>query len=192
MIERASRNVQRAGLSDSVTFHQQSIEAGFEQTDIDALFLDVREPWLYLRQATAALTEGGFFGALVPTVNQVVDLVKAAVRQPIADLEVLELLERRYKPVPERVRPLDRLTAHTGFLIFGRRLAEARRAPEREPGIAALGRPKDAEHPESDHGVDDWSEDPAVEDWSEGREADDWSEGPGASPSESDADAEAP
>jgi tRNA (adenine57-N1/adenine58-N1)-methyltransferase len=29
---------------------------------------------------------------------------------------------RRYKTIPERVRPEDRMVAHTGFLIFARRL----------------------------------------------------------------------
>jgi tRNA (adenine57-N1/adenine58-N1)-methyltransferase len=123
MIQKAQANVRRAGLEQAVTFRQRSIEAGFDEDDADALFLDVREPWLYLRQAAQALSEGGFFGAIVPTVNQIVDLVGALYGQPFVDVEIIELLERHYKALPERVRPLDRLTAHTGFLVFARRLA---------------------------------------------------------------------
>ena len=37
-------------------------------------------------------------------------------------VDIVELLERHYKAVPERIRPLDRLTAHTGFLVFARKL----------------------------------------------------------------------
>jgi tRNA (adenine57-N1/adenine58-N1)-methyltransferase len=36
------------------------------------------------------------------------------------DVEILEILHRRYKPVPERLRPEDRMVAHTGFLVFAR------------------------------------------------------------------------
>jgi tRNA (adenine57-N1/adenine58-N1)-methyltransferase catalytic subunit len=121
MIERARSNLDRIGLVDAVTFHQRSIEFGFAETDVDALFLDVREPWLYLLQATGALADGGFFGAIVPTINQVTELVKGLARGPFAEVEVSELLLRQYRPIPERVRPLDRLTAHTGYLLFARK-----------------------------------------------------------------------
>jgi len=141
MLERARANVARVGLEDAVTFSQRSIEAGFQETDVDALFLDVREPWLYLGQAAAAMAEGSFFGAIVPTVNQVVDLVAGLARQPFTDVDIIELLERRYKAVPQRVRPLDRLTAHTGFLLFARRLS----APYAMGDRARAARPEDDE-----------------------------------------------
>ena len=122
MLEKAGANLERLGLGRAVTLLQRSIEIGFDEDDADALFLDVREPWLYLTQAAAALCEGGFFGAIVPTVNQVVDLIGGLTRQPFTDVDIVELLERHYKPVVERIRPLDRLTAHTGFLVFARKL----------------------------------------------------------------------
>lgn len=150
MLDRARSNVQRTGLEDAVTFHQQSIEAGFEQTGVDALFLDVREPWLYLGQAAEAMAEGAFFGAIVPTVNQVVDMVSGFVGHPFTDVEVIELLERRYKPVPERVRPLDRLTAHTGFLVFARHLSLPYHVGDRAP-LA-----EDADDAESDDEPHGW------------------------------------
>jgi tRNA (adenine57-N1/adenine58-N1)-methyltransferase len=37
-------------------------------------------------------------------------------------LEVVEVLLRFYKPEPERLRPTDRMVAHTGYLVFGRPL----------------------------------------------------------------------
>jgi tRNA (adenine57-N1/adenine58-N1)-methyltransferase len=37
-------------------------------------------------------------------------------------VEVCELLLRYYKPEPTRLRPTDRMVAHTGFLTFGRRI----------------------------------------------------------------------
>lgn len=132
MIARARDNIDRAGLTASVTFHEQSIEAGFAETGVDAVFLDVREPWRYLAQVHDALGNGGFFGSLVPTINQVVDLVHGLTRQAFTDVEVSELMLRQYKAVPERIRPLDRLTAHTGFLLFARRSRLAARPTDEE------------------------------------------------------------
>ena len=39
---------------------------------------------------------------------------------PFAETEVCEILIRRWKPVADRLRPEDRMTAHTGFLVFCR------------------------------------------------------------------------
>jgi tRNA (adenine57-N1/adenine58-N1)-methyltransferase len=89
---------------------------------VDALFLDVREPWLYLEQVCDALADGGFFGSLVPTTNQVSDLLAEMERHPFISTEVLEIMLRHYKPVPARLRPRDHMVGHTGFLVFARKI----------------------------------------------------------------------
>jgi tRNA (adenine57-N1/adenine58-N1)-methyltransferase len=126
MQRNAIRNLQRVGLSDYVEFKTRDIADGFDETGVDALFLDVRTPWDYLQQAYRALKGGGFFGALVPTTNQVSDIVEGLEAGHFGDVEVVELLLRAYKPVPERLRPADTMVGHTGYLIFARKIvAEA-------------------------------------------------------------------
>jgi tRNA (adenine57-N1/adenine58-N1)-methyltransferase len=120
MLDLASKNVALAGLDEAVDFKLRHIDAGFDEKNVDAVFLDVREPWHYLGRAAEALRGGGFFGALVPTANQVIDLLAELRVNDWADIEVSELLLRLYKPVPGRLRPEDRLTPHTGYLIFAR------------------------------------------------------------------------
>src|SRR5450759_3631760 len=63
-----------------------------------------------------------FFCNLVPTFNQVERLLYVLRREHFAFVEVCELLLRYYKPEPTRLRPTDRMVAHTGFLTFGRRI----------------------------------------------------------------------
>lgn len=116
----ARRNLERVGLEARVELKRGDAAEGFAETGLDAGFMDVREPWRYLEQVQKALQPGGFLGALVPTTNQVQELVAALQEQAVRDVEVCELMLRQYKPVPERLRPMDRLTAHTGYLIFGR------------------------------------------------------------------------
>jgi len=123
MINLARHNLEAVGLADRVRLIHRDIAEGFTETDVDALFLDVREPWDYLHQVCAALEDGGFFGALVPTTNQVSDLLAAMGRHPFSSVEVLEILLRKYKTVPARLRPQDQMVGHTGFLIFARTVA---------------------------------------------------------------------
>ncbi len=144
MLELAHKNLERFGALDVVELKQRDIRTGFDERDADALFLDVREPWLFLEQAHAALKGGGFFGSLVPTANQLSDLLQEMeTTGGWADVEVLEILMRRYKPVAERLRPEDRMIGHTGYLLFARsvRRGVANHEPrEREEQVE--GQPK--------------------------------------------------
>lgn len=116
----ARRNLEWAGVGANVEIHVKDISGGMELKNADAVFLDMREPWLCLGPALAAARRGASFGFLLPTVNQVNQLLLALEKGPFAEIEIVEILLRRWKPVPDRLRPEDRMSAHTGFLIFAR------------------------------------------------------------------------
>ena len=65
---------------------------------------------------------GGFFGALLPTTNQVALLLTGLQEHSFGMTEVVEVLLRNYKTVAARFRPSDRMVAHTGYLVFARAL----------------------------------------------------------------------
>lgn len=118
----ARKNVTRLGLAERVEFKLRDLAEGCDETDAEAFFLDVPNPWDYIPQVRAALQSGGFFGSLVPTTNQVVPLLEALRREGFAFIEVCEILLRYYKPEPQRLRPTDRMVAHTGYLVFARKV----------------------------------------------------------------------
>lgn len=122
MIHLATRNLVRVNLEEYVELKQRDIAEGFDEREADALFLDLRTPWLYLGQSREALKADGFFGAILPTTNQVSQLIEALAEHDFVDIEVEELLRRGYKVVPARLRPQDRMVAHTGYLIFARKV----------------------------------------------------------------------
>lgn len=121
----ARNNLTRLGLEHRVEFKLKDIQDGFDETDADALFLDLPNPYDYILQARNGLKPGGFFGAILPTTNQVVKLMTELKRNDFAFLDVLEILLRHYKTEPDRFRPTDRMIAHTGFLIFARPILRA-------------------------------------------------------------------
>jgi tRNA (adenine57-N1/adenine58-N1)-methyltransferase len=122
MQQLARTNLEQLGLADSVEFKLRDIADGFDECDADALFLDLPNPWDYLAQAHKALVGGGFFGCILPTTNQVSRLIEVLEGAGFGWIEVEELLLRSYKAVPARLRPMDRMIAHTGYLIFARAL----------------------------------------------------------------------
>ena len=130
----ARRNLDWAGLGENVEIHVRDIADGFCARGADALFLDVRDPWNHLDVALRAVKPGAMFGFLLPTVIQVGELLRGLERGPFDDVEVQELLLRSWKPLADRLRPADRMIAHTGFLVFARH-------QKRDPAFDAL-RPK--------------------------------------------------
>lgn len=128
----ARKNLERLGLDGRVEFKLGDIAEGFTETNADAFFLDVANPWDYIARVRAALKPGGFFCNLVPTFNQVSTLLQALRRENFAFIEVCELLLRYYKPEPARLRPTNRMVAHTGFLIFARRIEPGEDARSKE------------------------------------------------------------
>jgi tRNA (adenine57-N1/adenine58-N1)-methyltransferase len=127
----ARKNVERVGLAARVTFKLRDIQEGFDESDADAFFLDVPNPYDYIAQVRAAIRPGGTFCTLMPTFNQVEKTLIALRKAKFAFIEVCEILLRYYKPEPARLRPTDRMVAHTGFLVFARRI---------EPGEDIRGR----------------------------------------------------
>jgi len=118
----ALRNLQRVGLENRVEFRVGDIAKGFDEKEIDSIFLDLPNPQIYLPHVRAALSNGGTFGSILPTTNQVTDLLQALQNQDFTLIDVCEIYLRFYKPVPERLRPTDRMVAHTGYLIFARHI----------------------------------------------------------------------
>ncbi len=118
----ARKNLERVGLASRVDFKLRDILEGFDETDADAFFLDVQNPFDYISQVRNALKPGGYFCTIIPTFNQVEKILHALKKNNFAFVEVCELLLRFYKADPMRLRPTDRMVAHTGFLVFARRI----------------------------------------------------------------------
>ncbi|MBE1424679.1 tRNA (adenine57-N1/adenine58-N1)-methyltransferase [Desulfomicrobium macestii] len=127
------QNLERIGLSHRVEQFHHDIAEGFQPHAADALFLDVREPCDYIHHIPNAVVPGAPVGFLLPTTNQVQDLLKSLQDGPFRQIEVVEIFLRHYKPVPERLRPEDRMVAHTGFLVFARTFAQLDTPETEEP-----------------------------------------------------------
>ena len=137
----ARKNLTRFGLESRVDFKLRNIEEGFDETDADSFFLDVPNPYDYTAQVRAALKPGGYLCCLIPTFNQVEKTLYALHRDNYAFVEICEIFLRYFQPIPNKIRPTDRMVAHTGFLLFARRIepAEDPRGRELSEEVGAAG-----------------------------------------------------
>jgi tRNA (adenine57-N1/adenine58-N1)-methyltransferase len=120
----AHKNLDRLDLADRVDFKLRDIAEGFDEKNVDAVFLDLPNPQDYIHQAKQALKPGGYLGSILPTTNQVSILLIELRRANFAFVEVCEIILRYYKAYADRLRPTDRMVAHTGYLIFARSVTD--------------------------------------------------------------------
>ncbi len=116
----AHKNLRLLGMEHRVEFKHGDAADGFDERNIDALFLDLPNPYDYLDQVSDSLIGGGQFATLLPTMNQVEITLKVLGHKNFAFIDVCEILLRHYKSDWGRLRPVDRMVAHTGYLIFAR------------------------------------------------------------------------
>jgi len=121
----ARENVARFhGEAPNWTLRVADALAGLEEREVDRLVVDLAEPWQLLDAAAAALRPGAVITAFVPTALQVKQLVDGLrTHGGFGAVETLETLLRHWHVQDRSVRPVHRMVAHTGFLVFARRLA---------------------------------------------------------------------
>ena len=123
--EAARENVARFhGEAPQWTLRVADALTGIEERQVDRMVVDLAEPWHLLDVAFTAMRPGGVLTAFVPTALQVKQLVDGLrAHGGFGAFETLETLLRNWHVQDRSVRPVHRMVAHTGFLVFARRLA---------------------------------------------------------------------
>lgn len=107
------------------TLKLRDLYEGFDETGVDRMFLDLPEPGRALNVVCRALRPGGVLVGYVPTALQLKDTVDALQARPeFGQIESFETLLRHWQVKGLSVRPLNRMVAHSAFIIIARRLAD--------------------------------------------------------------------
>ncbi|HKM99660.1 MAG TPA: tRNA (adenine-N1)-methyltransferase [Candidatus Binataceae bacterium] len=122
----ARRNVAAFfGEAPNWTLKLRDLYEGFDETGVDRMFLDLPEPGRALQVAARALRPGGVLVGYVPSALQLRDTVDAIqARADFGQVESFETLLRHWQVKGLSVRPLNRMVAHSAFIIIARRLAD--------------------------------------------------------------------
>jgi len=144
----AQRNVAAFfGAAPTWTLKRRDLYEGFDETAVDRMFLDLPEPGRALQVAARALRPGGVLVGYVPTALQLKDTVDALqAHTGFGQIESFETLLRHWQVKGLSVRPLNRMVAHSAFIIIARRLApQPPQGAEAEPASQWSERADDAE-----------------------------------------------
>ena len=116
----ARRNLQRANLLDYVEFKNMDVTQAIDETDVDAVVLDLATPWLVVPHVRSALKGSGTFVSFSPTIDQVVKTVEALQMHSFVWVETIECITRRMQVAAGKTRPETLMTGHTGYITFAR------------------------------------------------------------------------
>jgi tRNA (adenine57-N1/adenine58-N1)-methyltransferase len=107
------------------TIRLQDAREGIAEQEIDRVLADVPEPWTILPQVKEALRPGGILLCFMANAMQVKSLHDGF--QELGGYvlpETIEVLVRPWHVKGLSVRPIHRMTAHTGFITMVRRAAD--------------------------------------------------------------------
>ncbi|MFH1789184.1 MAG: tRNA (adenine-N1)-methyltransferase [Candidatus Altiarchaeota archaeon] len=113
--EIAAKNFERFGIKN-IDLKQKNIYEGIDEENLDAIILDLPEPWLVVEHAKKSLKAGGYLTSYSPSITQSKKF-SDELREDFTH-ETLETLERTWNM--KTVRPDTRMLGHTGFITIAR------------------------------------------------------------------------
>jgi tRNA (adenine57-N1/adenine58-N1)-methyltransferase len=118
----ARENIKMLGLEKLVKLRKGDVYREIRERDLDLITFDLAEPWRALKNCERALRPGGFLVCFLPTIHQVQLLCKKLKKTKLKVFKVCEILERGWVVKERVVRPKSKMIAHTGFLVFARKV----------------------------------------------------------------------
>lgn len=120
-IQTAMKNLEKADLAKFVTIKNKDVTQGIDESNVDAVILDLATPWLVISHAYSALKGSGAIVSFSPTIDQVVKTVEALGENSFIDTQTIECIMRGMQVERGKTRPETLMTAHTGYITFARK-----------------------------------------------------------------------
>ncbi|HYS99674.1 MAG TPA: methyltransferase domain-containing protein [Thermoplasmata archaeon] len=123
-IQLARSNAMAAGVESNIEFRIGDVRQGVADRDLDAVILDIVDPWMAVSSAWEALRPSGSLATFSPNMEQVKETVAAMRGRPFVDVRTIELIEREMEVRDVGVRPSFAPLGHTGYLTFARKVLD--------------------------------------------------------------------
>ena len=121
-IDHAMKNLTQAGLSDRVKVTLKDVTEGIDEQDLDAVILDMPNPWAAVGHSWKALKVGGYLGTYSPLISQVEQTVNEIAKHPYIECKTYENIQREMVVSKHGTRPSFEMLGHTGYLTFARKV----------------------------------------------------------------------
>ena len=121
-IDHAMKNLTQAGLATRVAAKLKDVTEGIDEQDLDAVILDIPNPWTAVGHAWKALKVGGYLGTYSPLISQVEQTVNEIAKHPFIECKTYENIQREMVVSKHGTRPSFEMLGHTGYLTFARKV----------------------------------------------------------------------
>lgn len=121
-IEHAMKNVKKVGMEQYVTPKLKDVTKGIDEKELNAIIIDIPNPYDTVEHAWKALKIGGYFCSYSPLTSQVERTVKALHKHNFIEVKTIENIQREIVVSTKGTRPNFNMLGHTGYLTFGRKV----------------------------------------------------------------------
>jgi tRNA (adenine57-N1/adenine58-N1)-methyltransferase len=121
-IDHAMKNLKQANLASYVTTKIKDVTKGIDEKDLDAVILDIPNPWAVVEHAWKALKMGGYLCTYSPLISQVEQTVRTTEQYSFIECKTFENIQREMIVSKHGTRPSFEMLGHTGYLTFARKV----------------------------------------------------------------------
>jgi tRNA (adenine57-N1/adenine58-N1)-methyltransferase catalytic subunit len=121
-IEHAMTNLKQAALTKNVITKIKDVTEGIDESDLDAIILDIPNPWAAVEHAWKTLKIGGYLCTYSPLISQVEQTVRTIEHHPFIECKTYENIQREMIVSKHGTRPSFEMLGHTGYLTFARKV----------------------------------------------------------------------
>ena len=121
-IEHAMNNLKTAKLDNYVKTKIKDVTKGITEKDLDAIILDIPDPWNAIHHSWKALKPGGYLCCYSPLISQVEKTVNEIKNHSFIEVKTFENIQREMIVSEYGTRPSFDMLGHTGYLTFARKV----------------------------------------------------------------------
>jgi len=121
-IKHAMKNIKKVNLEDFVETKLKDVTKGISEKNLDAIILDIPNPWDVIKHSYNALKPGGYLCTFSPLTSQVENSVKEIKKHKFIELYTIENIQRKMVVNEYGLRPSYDMLGHTGYLTFARKV----------------------------------------------------------------------
>ena len=121
-IEHAMKNLKTTGLEKYVKILEKDVTKGISEKNLDAIILDIPNPWEAVHHAYKSLKVGGYLCSYSPLVSQLEQTVSQMRKNSFIEIKTFENIQREMIIGERGTRPSFDMLGHTGYLTFARKV----------------------------------------------------------------------
>ena len=120
-IDHAFKNIKTAELDSLVETKLKDVTEGIDEKNLDAIILDMPNPWDAVKHAFKSLKPGGYLCCYSPLSTQVQKNVEEIKKYNFIEIKTFENIQREIVVSENGMRPSFNMLGHTGYLTFARK-----------------------------------------------------------------------